>query len=961
MADYEPRRQRIFEPGTSHDEAPPLVLPGKQSSSSAEEEGEEASVEVPRPSGTRRSSPRTPEEERRFIELFGGAPEESWTPTSLLAAPAGAEPHALPRIELAASGAKSPRTAVGGAGDRGGGPILLESKARPRAAGAEQARGAGAEQARPSAVSPARERQLLGYLASGVAPAVQFENLLFFGLDPDEALELHARLSADPPPRGDRLAIAFRGRLSAAERQSILARLAAFNLESRGERMWSELAPGEASQEIQLVSRVEAPDGVYLRSQPAGPKNGPWLPFDTLVAVTRKTERGWYWVTSLGDARDRAAPSGVSGFVEAYHVASKMPEPTAHLHEVKPGDLLKDIAAHHYKRSFQWGHDARVYVQAIYHANQDRDVVFRRHAELGVDRGALSTTSLREALVLWRAARVVAGQALWIPSESFVRRLKAAGLIDQASISKTLWDATGGALESLIDGAQYAGGFAVGLLEGAWSALEDLLTGAVDVIKGLWAVIKGIFTGFSELLEMSGKLGDAWAKRSELLTAFATDFMAKWESKDDWKRGSFQGEVVGYLTMLMFLIYVTAGAGAAIAGSGRFGSFIRAIQLADAAGSIGTYVRKLRAVTKLPQQLADDATHALGKKITKPAAASGGGGSSSHGESSGQTGAPHAQALSSQTPHGASSQSPRSPDPHGPSTSDVPAVRNHGEPHGDPRVHPEQPHRYLEKHELVPTSELRFATTWKQAMKLLEEDPGTAIGRKLHAAAEGHDVVARLARGDASALKQLGIDDVPRKLDTTGREWALIETRDGFAIVVGRYKDTGLPAGTRALAHSHPGPTPGHPLKAGESPMIDLPVPKGGRTYAEILEDLPAAKKAGITPSARDVHAISDGGEHVIYTRFIHHGNSRVGNPSPGDTAARVNLHLGGAQVVRFNQRTQEYWYRVSLHVKDSTGKSLWRGDVYAYWKPHAHDLARIQFDRPAILNRAPAGGWQQR
>jgi len=947
MVDYEPRGQRLSErpsstsqPGTSHAAAPPAAVPGKRSAIGPPTAGE--SIAAPRPPGTRRTSPRTPEEERRFVELFGGAPESRAPESRLLGAggagaAAGARP--LPRLDLGAGGARA---------------------------------SAGAAPGQRSAVSPARERQLLEYLERGVAPAVQFENLLFFGLDPDEAIELYARLSADPPRRGDRLAAAFHARLSAAERASILARLAAFNLAASGERMWSELAPGEASQPMQLVSRVDAPKGVFLRSRPAGPKDGPWLPFDTLVAVTRKTERGWYWVTALGDDAAGAAPTGVSGFIEGYHVASKMPEPSARLYEVQPGDLLKDIAARYYKHNFKWGHDARVYVQAIYHANQDRDAVFRRHAELGVDRSALSTTNLQEALALWRAARVVAGQALWIPSEPFVQQLKVRGVIDQASISKMLWDATAGALESAIDRAQYAGGFAVGLLEGAWGALADLLIGAVDVIKALWTVIKGVFTGFSELLELAGKLGAAWERRSDLLTAFATDFMAKWKDKDDWRRGSFQGEVVGYLTMLMFLVYVTAGAGAAVAGSGRFGSFVKVIQLADAAGSFGTYVRKLRAAIKLPQQLADDAAQALGSKLTKPATSSGGtgggGGHAGGGGGSGHAGVPQAphtqppssQPPSSQTPHSPSSQAPRSPDAHGPRTPDAPALRNRGEPYGDPRVHPEQPHRHLEQHELIPTSELKFATTWKQAAKLLEKNLGAPIGRKLQTASEGHDLVARLARGDASALKQLGIDDAPRTLDTTGREWALIEARDGFVIVVGRYGKAELPAGTRALAHSHPGTTPAHPLGAGEHLTIDLPVPAGGKTFTEILTDLPSAAKAGITPSVRDIHAISDGGEHVIYTRFVHRGDGKIGNPGSAETAARVNLHLAGARVVRFNQRTQEYWYRVDLHVKDSTNRSLWRGELYAYWMPQAHDLAKITDKRPPVLDRALPNGWQQ-
>jgi hypothetical protein len=776
MVDYEPRGQRLSErisfAGTSHGAAPPAALPGKQSA--IRPAAAAAGIAAPRPANARQSSPRTPEEERRFVGLFGGAPEASGSPTSGpptsgLAAPTGAAgARGLPRLDIGASGARAAKHA------------------------------APAAPARRSAVNPERERQLLDYLERGVAPAIQFENLLFFGLDPDEAFELYARLSANPPAHGDRLATAFRARLSAADRASILARLAAFNLASGSERMWSQLAPGEASQPMQLVSRVDALKGVFLRSQPAGPKDGPWLPLDTLVAVTRKTERGWYWVTSLGDDQPHGvAPTGVSGFIESYHVASMMPEPTAHLCEVKPGDLLKDIAASYYKHNFKQGHDARVYLQAIYHANQHRDVVVRHHAQLGVDRSVLSTKNLHEALKLWEAARVVAGQALWIPSEPFVQQLKANGVIHMASISKTLWGAAGGGLESLIDRAQYAGGFAVGLLEGAWGALEDLLTGAVDVIKALWLVIKGLFTGFSELIELAGKLGDAWARRGELLTGLADNFMAKWKAKDDWERGSFQGEVVGYLTMLLFIIYVTAGSGAAIAGTGRFGAFVKLIQLADAAGSLGTYVRKLHAAMKLPQHLADDTAQALGNKLTKSVSNSGGGGGSGgssgtagggHAGSGGGSGhagsggggggghasgggsghasggggghasggggghadvpqAPHAQGSSSQTPHGPSSQAPRPPDAHGPSTSNTPTVRNHGEPYGDPRVHPEQPHRYLEKHELTPTSELKIATTWKQAMKLFEETDGVPIGRKLHTASEGHDLVARLARG----------------------------------------------------------------------------------------------------------------------------------------------------------------------------------------------------------------------
>ena len=855
-------------------------------------------------------SPRASREDRRFVELLGGAPSAG-------AADRGPDDPGhggagLPRLELAPAGGR----------EQSAGPAVLQAKAEPPRTG-----GAASAQGR-HAVNPSLERQLLDYLLHGAAPVVQFENLLFLGLDPDDAIALHARLTAEPPPHGDALARAFRSKVGAADRAAILDRLGTFTRETAGDRMWRELAPGEQTQAVRSMSRIDAPDGVHLRSRPFGPKDGAVLPFDTLVAVSRKTERGWYWVTALGDSAYHPAPTGVSGFIESYHAASEMPEPTAHLYPVRSGDLLKDIAARYYKHSFSWGHDARVYVQAIYHANKDRDAVFRQRTDLSVDHRALSTTNLKEALELWGAARVVAGQALWIPSNSFVDRLKAAGVIHQASISKTLWDGTAGLISDLIDRALYIGGFAIGLLEGAWGALEDLFAGVKDLIAALWMVVKGIFTGFSELRELAAKIGAAWQRRRELVTAIATDFMTKWESKDDWKRGNFQGEVVGYLTMMMFIIVATAGAGGAIAGSGRFGSFIKLIQLADAAGSIGTYARKLRAAVKLPQQIVDQSAEALGRKLVK-------------GAGDAAPDVPHVK-------HDA------------PKPPDAPEVRNHGEPYGDPRVDPLRPHRHLEKHELELSSGLDFASSWKRAAAVLETKFGVPIGRKLSTAAEGHDIVGRLARGDANALKQLGIDDVPRKLDTTGREWALIETRDGFAIVAGRYGYTELPAGTRVLAHSHPGPVPAHALKNGEQATIDLPVPTAGKTFAEIIEDFPIASKTGIVPSSLDVHAISDGGAHVIYTRFVHQGGGKIGNPTAGDTAARVNLHLSGARVERFNSRTQEYWYKVELHVKDSSGRSLWRGDLYAHSMPSQKYLGRVTNKRPPEFDRAPQGGWQQ-
>jgi hypothetical protein len=148
-------------------------------------------------------------------------------------------------------------------------------------------------------------------------------------------------------------------------------------------------------------------------------------------------------------------------------------------------------------------------------------------------------------------------------------------------------------------------------------------------------------------------------------------------------------------------------------------------------------------------------------------------------------------------------------------------------------------------------------------------------------------------------------------------------------------------------------------LKREELPAIDLPVPSGGKSYAEIMDDFTTTSKSGLTPSALDIHAISDGGSHVIYTRYVHRGGGRIDNPKTADTASRVALHLSNTQVLRFNKRTQEYWYRVKVNVRDSTGSPLWEGDLYVYWTSTDPRLANIRKQRPAILDRDPSHGWQ--
>lgn len=680
-----------------------------------------------------------------------------------------------------------------------------------------------------------------------------------------------------------------------------------------GDAMWRALAPGESSEAVQFTGRVRAPAGLHLRSRPAGPKDGPVLPFDTLVAVRRKTEKGWFYIVSLGGAIVGPTPLG-GGFVEGYHLATDPPEPTAHLHPVQPGDMLKDIAARYYGQNFAKGNDARLYVQAIYHANQDRDAVFRQTADLTVDRRALETDDLSEAQALWNQARVVAGQALWIPGESFVQQLKSGGAIHHASISKAAWDTASQAVDTLAEGGKYAGGFVLGLLEGAWGALFDLCKGMVDLIQALWPIARALSGDVGTIMAFARKLGALWNNRDDILLAIASDFLDRWQADDSWDRGNFQGEVLGYVLMSAFIMLITVGAGAAIIATGRFGSVMKLIRLVDSACDITTYVGPMVHAANLPGRLLDRLADALG--------------------------------------HG----TPRKPGVTG-NTPDAPGGHRVApdSPYQDPRIDPDVPHRRLEDHELASAGELGTTSTWSDALAVLQSR-STAIGKTLKSASEGHQILAHLARGDASALRKLGIDDFPPGADPSKREWALVQTRDGYKVYVGQYDDVEFPANVRPLAHTHPTPAP----DTNSSSAADLAIPgdSKGLTYDEILSNRTNARKSGITPSLLDIHAISGGTSHVIYTRYVHLGKGRIGNPTTGATHPRVALHLTGAKVIRSNPRTNEFWYKVDVAVRDSSGKLLETRTMYGKWISQ-FKRGDVQFHKPPELQRPAPGGWK--
>jgi hypothetical protein len=368
------------------------------------------------------------------------------------------------------------------------------------------------------------------------------------------------------------------------------------------EEMWSQLI-GEKSTSVGKMGRVDRVDGTNLRRRPIA-TDSPLtnVPFNSLVQIQRRTEHGWAWVVVL-----EGAASGQAGFVVADRVATDLPEPTAHLHWVTSGERLGAIAERYYGKSIGKQDNERLFVQAIYEANRDRAGVYLDEIHLPTKETWHRTESAEESIRIFKSLKVKKDHALWIPSEAFVQSLKqAGGISDGRSTLSHLWEGAKEGLSDVVDAATYGAGFLVGILEGAWKAVVDLFKGAADMLETVGKTVLHAITGnLAAIKQMAtdliGKLQTAWEQRGEIADAF----LKKWNASEGWNRGTFQGEVIGWVIATVLIAVLTMGEGAIATalGSSTWGArFLSAIRTADALGDVTTYARGLSRVIKLPEK-----------------------------------------------------------------------------------------------------------------------------------------------------------------------------------------------------------------------------------------------------------------------------------------------------------------------------------------------------------------------
>jgi hypothetical protein len=304
--------------------------------------------------------------------------------------------------------------------------------------------------------------------------------------------------------------------------------------------------------------------------------------------------------------------AGRIGFCEEQFHSIDPPEPTAHLHRVEPGERLADIAVRHYGADLRDRNQVRLYVQALYLANKDHAGVYLDEVDLDLREMVGRGEDELETVATYKAAKVRAGLAIWIPSVGFVAQMKAAGMVtDGASAFARAGRAMTGAAEAIVDAAAYPAGLVVGLLHGAWNAIADLFVGAADLIEAVAEVAYHIVTANPLAIKDRGmgwvdKLAGAWANRDKL----ADEFMRRWEADDGWDRGTFRGEVLGWVMMTALVAILTAGEGAAVLMTGRWAHVLRALQTLDALGDVTAYARK---VGKLPARAIEHVQHQLGR------------------------------------------------------------------------------------------------------------------------------------------------------------------------------------------------------------------------------------------------------------------------------------------------------------------------------------------------------------
>ncbi|HEY6177845.1 MAG TPA: hypothetical protein VIX73_25495 [Kofleriaceae bacterium] len=371
---------------------------------------------------------------------------------------------------------------------------------------------------------------------------------------------------------------------------------------------WTTLFDGKPSRVIEKLARVAVPNGLRVRARPGRPSDL-IIPFNTLVQLERTTNEDdvahrWAYVV--------APNAGAAGFVEERFLMWDPPEASAKLHEVQRGETLGRIVEHAYQGHVGHGHDERMYCQAVYLANRHVAGVQLDPVKLSIldtfDRGKDEQETLR----IYKGVKVIANQAIWLPSNDFIAELKRKAKVTSGQTQVTeAWDAAKDAVAHVIEHAEYIAGVISGLLDGVVLAFNDLFANAVQMATAVLRVLTADAVGLYNMAKKwLGGFAQLWEHRGQV----ADDFFAKWNAKNDFARGKFQGEVIGWLITNVVLVLLTGGEaaeGVLASIATRFPEAVKALRVVSDLGEVTTYTKAAGKHLELPE----DAKKFLDKKI----------------------------------------------------------------------------------------------------------------------------------------------------------------------------------------------------------------------------------------------------------------------------------------------------------------------------------------------------------
>ncbi|HEX8106433.1 MAG TPA: DUF4157 domain-containing protein [Kofleriaceae bacterium] len=235
--------------------------------------------------------------------------------------------------------------------------------------------------------------------------------------------------------------------------------------------------------------------------------------------------------------------------------------------------------------------------------------------------------------------------------------------------------------------------------------------------------------------------------------------------------------------------------------------------------------------------------------------------------------------------------------------------------------------------------------------RALVHEQNVAVGTSVQTETEAHGILDKLAKGDRSAFKALGIEAPPADFDLRSVEWGIGQKPDGSFIIIrgepGAVNWSGF-GGVRPVAHSHP--------------LIPQKLLTGGSvTFAELIKG--GAKmevnKVNVFPSAADVQFCVAHGltEHTVQTPYVSKGGGKIGNPAPSAHEPLVSIKIKQPERVgSWGGNDQLGVYKSKMAAVDANGNELWSGEVWTADHPSLGSV--VMFDEPpsGLMTKKVAG-----